>query len=294
MRLLMAFAIGILVVPSVQILGTVDAPTRPHRPAPLVGHNIATTASPACADISTSGAIPGTPVRILAIGDSITAACQWLVELDRLLTKVGVPHVISTYALAGSRCGYWDSSIDNVLSAARPDLVYLYCGTNDDPAETLYGEKATTWSYRHLVETIHTYRPAKPALVVPTLIGYSDGTMAPDWLWAVNESKTNDALWSQMTRYMPPKTSPSWYAGIANIQIMPGTAEYLEGDTCLPSTATCGLHPNAKGYRTVGRMMYDAAADGMGWPAANTVGEPPLCGMSGHRKGYPRPGYRAC
>jgi lysophospholipase L1-like esterase len=241
--------------------------------------------SPACGDISTSAGIAGPPVRILAIGDSITWACQWQVELDRLLTKAGVPHVITTYAVPGSRCKYWVPNIDTILATVRPDLVYLYCGTNDDPNEKMYGETATAWSFRYLAERIHTYRPARPALLVPTLIGYSDGTLAPDWLWAVNEPKTNDTLWSQMTRYMPPNANPSWYAGIANIQVMPGTAEYIAGD---------GIHPNAGGHRTIGRLMYDAAAGGMGWPAASSRGEPTPCGLSGHRKGYPRPAYTPC
>jgi lysophospholipase L1-like esterase len=258
------------------------------------GPRVVSSVSPACGDISTSAGVAGAPIKILAMGDSITSACQWQGELDRLLTKAGVPHVITTYAVPGSRCKYWVPNIDTVLATVQPDLVYLYCGTNDDPNEKMYGENATGWSFRYLVERIHTYRPGKPALLVPTLIGYSDGTMAPDWLWATNQPRTNDTLWSQMTRYMPPKASPSWYAGIANIQTMPGTAEYLDGDTCNPSAATCGVHPNAKGYRTIGRLMYDAAAGGMGWRAADSLGEPPPCGLSGHRKGYPRPGYRPC
>jgi len=246
-----------------------------------IGNQAATNVSPACPDISTSAAVSGAPVRILAIGDSITSACQWQAELDRLLTKARVPHVITTYAVGGSRCKYWVPNIGNVLATAQPDLVYLYCGTNDDPNEKMYGETATAWSFRYLAESIHTYRPAKPALLVPTLVGYSDAAIAPDWLWANTEPKTNDILWSQMTRYM----HPSWYAGIANIQVMPGTAEYIGGD---------GIHPNAGGHRTIGRLMYDAAAGGMGWPAAASLGEPPLCGMSGHRKGYPRPAYTPC
>jgi hypothetical protein len=155
------------------------------------------------------------------------------------------------------------------------------------------GESATTWAYRYLVETIHGYRNPPP-LIVPTLIGYSDGTMAPDWLWITNEPATNDHLWSQMPIYMPPRTSPSWYAGIANIQTMPGTAVYLDGETCNPAVSTCAVHPNATGFRAVGRLMYDAAAGGKGWPPATSLGEPVLCAMSGHRKGYPRPSYIPC
>jgi lysophospholipase L1-like esterase len=232
---------------------------------------------------------PAPPLRILAVGDSITAAGQWQIELGRLLTEAGVPHVITTEALGGSRCDHWPSLLPGILAADQPNLMILYCGTNDDPAEKLYGESATAWSFRYMVETAH----AAGAQVLPALVGYSDGTQAPDWLWVANEPATNDTLWSQMTRYLPPNSS-GWFPGIANLQLMPGTAEYIGGDTCNPATATCGVHPNDKGYKTVGRLFYDAAAPGMGWPSATSMGEPPLCGMAGHRKGYPRPSYVPC
>jgi lysophospholipase L1-like esterase len=226
------------------------------------------------------------PLHILAIGDSITAEGQWQIELGRQLDLAGVPHTIDTAALGGSRCSRWPPLMSSLMAQYQPNLVIIYCGTNDDPAEKLYGESATAWSFRYMTETAH----AAGAQVLPALIGYSDGTQAPDWLWVANEPQTNDTLWSQMVRYLPPSSS-GWFPGIANIQLMPGTAEYITGDTCNPATATCGIHPNAKGYRVIGRLMYDAAAPGMGWPPST---DPPLCGLAGHRKGYPRPSYVPC
>jgi lysophospholipase L1-like esterase len=236
------------------------------------------------------------PLRILAVGDSITAgntstgSGTWQAELDRLLTAAGVPHVIETEALSGSRCDHWPPLIAGLLAAHHPGLLVFYCGTNDDPNAMIYGEPATGWAFRSVVEAAH----ASGAQVEPVLIGYSDAALAPDWLLA-NEPRTNDILWPQMARYLPPNVPSAWFPGVANIQAMPGTAEYLDGDGCDPGVSTCGIHPDAKGYRTVGRLVYDAAAPGMGWPPASAFGEPPLCGMSGHRKGYPRPvPYLAC
>lgn len=252
----------------------------------------AAAVAPACPELAPATPIPGTPVRILAVGDSITAACQWQQELDRLLTKAWVPHVITTYAVGGTSCRYWTDKITDVVAAAQPDLAYLYCGTNDNPNDSCYGESCTAWAYRSLVEAIHNYRPAK-AWVVPTLIGYSDGTMSPDWLWITNEPRANDTIYSQFLYYTPPATQ-SWFAGIADVQKMPGTGDYLDGDTCNPATTTCAVHPNAKGYRTIGRIMYDSVAPNLGWPAATALGEPVLCGMYGHRKGGTRPQYTPC
>lgn len=244
---------------------------------------------PACPDITPATQPPGTPVRILAVGDSITAACQWQLELSRLLTVAGVPHVIITYAVGGSRCNYWPDKIAAVAAAAQPDVGVLYCGTNDDPAESCYGEVCTRWAFRATIEGIRTYRSPQPA-IVPVLIGMSDWSLSPAWSLAA-ESQTTDHLWGEMTRYMP-----SWYTvdGVAKVDRMPGTATYLDGDGCNPAVSTCGIHPNARGYRTVGRLVYDAAAVTMSWPAATTIGEPVLCGMSGHRRGYPRPVYTPC
>lgn len=218
-------------------------------------------------------------VRILALGDSITAAGKWQLELDRLLTQAGVPHVIETEAVPGSRCGYWPPRITSVLAAHQPDLVALFCGTNDDPGETAFGESATGWSFRTVAEAVHGYRPANPAKMLPALIGYSDPLVVPDWLSAY-EPRTNDTLWLNMAPYMP----QGWFAGVADFQRLPATATYLDAG---------GVHPLPRGYQAMGRIVYDAARAGMGWaPTAAT--EPVLCDMYGHRKAYPRPAFTPC
>lgn len=215
------------------------------------------------------------PVRILAVGDSITAAGRWQAELDRLLTAAAVPHVIETEALSGSRCNRWPGLMPGILAAHQPDLVVLACGTNDDPNELCYGEPCTGWAWRSIVEQVHTYRPGG-ALVLPALIQYSDPLIAPDWLLSF-EPRTNDAVYAQWSRY-----PSSWFAGLVDLQRVPATADDLDAG---------GVHPTERGYRAYGRLVYDAAAAAMGWPAAT---DPPLCGLYGHRRGYPRPSYTPC
>ena len=254
-------------------------------------------ADPACDPVSPQPQPPGDPLQILVIGDSISAGseadpCAWQHAFSGRLMLAGVPHVITTFAVGGSRCDYWPSRMDSVLSQVTPDLAYLYCGTNDDPSEQCYGEPCTDWAFRSIVESVRAARTPEP-LIVPTLIGYSDATMAPGWLLQ-NEPQTNDHLWSQMLRYMPPAAPVSWWAGIADVQVMPGTATYLDGDDCDPAVATCAVHPNLRGFDTIGRIMYDAARVTMGWPDPATWGEPVLCGMSGHRVGGRRPAYTPC
>lgn len=234
-----------------------------------------------CAALSPAGsahrAAAGVPVRILAVGDSRTADGRWQVELSRLLTAAGVAHTITTEAVGGTRCSYWPSRIAGLLTTHQPDMVALFCGTNDDPDETIYGEAATGWAFRATVEAIHNFRPANPIRVLPALIQYSDPLIAPQWLLD-NEPRTNDTLWTQMRHYPP----ADWFAGIADLQRIPATATYLDGG---------GIHPTAEGYRVMGRIAYTAAAGGMGWPPA---ADPPLCDMYGHRKSYPRPPYTPC
>lgn len=219
-------------------------------------------------------------MKILAIGDSKTAAGQWQIELTRLLNLAGITHTIATEAVGGTRTNYWPSRIGALLSTHQPDLVVIAAGTNDDPTEKSYGEVSTGWAIRALIEAVHAYRPASPALVLPALISYSDPLTAPDWLLA-NEPKTNDVLWPNIARYWPPNAT-GWLAGIANLQRIPANLTYLD---------TGGIHPNERGYKVMARILYDAAQGGMGWPACS---EPPICGLYGRRRGDPIPSYIPC
>jgi lysophospholipase L1-like esterase len=223
-------------------------------------------------------AVEQVPVRILTLGDSITHDGAWQNETERLLTSAGVANIIVNVAVSGTRCGYWPERIGALLATHQPDLVVLACGTNDDPAErTSWGESMTAWSTRYVIEAVHAYRPANPARTLPVLVQYSDPLIAPAWLLA-NEGVTNDTLYVNQMLY----ASAPQLAGIANLQTIPATADYVSSD---------GIHPVARGYKAIGRTVYDAARASMGWPVS---GESALCGQYGHRAGYPRPTYTPC
>jgi len=227
------------------------------------------------------------PLKILTIGDSRSTLGQWQAELGRLLAESGVAATISTAAVAGTDCYYWTSRISGLLATYSPDVVVLACGTNDDPAATIYGESKTGWSFRFITETVH----ASGAQMIPALVQYSDPILAPPFL-LTNEPQTNDHLYSQYHHYTAPEANPPWWAAAADFQVIPATASYLAAE---PYTGTpsgwIGIHPNARGYRYMGRIVYDAgAADGI-WPATT---EAPLCDLYGHRNGYPRPAYVPC
>lgn len=227
------------------------------------------------------------PLKILTLGDSRTSGGQWQAELGRLLTGSGEDAAIANVAVAGTDCFYWTSRITALLDQYTPDVVVLACGTNDDPAATIYGESKTGWSFRFLAETVH----GRGVRFLPALVQYSDPILAPPWLLA-NEPATNDHLFSQYHHYTAPEAVPPWWNAVADFQVIPSTASYLAAE---PYTGTpsgwIGIHPNARGYRYMGRIVDDAGAANGWWPATT---EPPLCDLYGHRQGYPRPAYAPC
>lgn len=219
-------------------------------------------------------------MKILTVGDSKTQYGIWQTELTRLLNLAGVTHTIVNAAVGGTRTNYWPSRIGALLATHRPDLVVIASGTNDDPNEKSYGEVSTGLAIRSVIETVHAFRPANPVKVLPALISYSDPLTAPDWLLKY-EPMTNDVLWTNIARYWPPNAT-GWLAGIVNFQRIPANLTYLADD---------GIHPNAYGFKVMGRLVYDAAQAGMGWPVCP---EPPICGMYGRRRGEPIPPYVPC
>jgi hypothetical protein len=221
------------------------------------------------------------PVRILVFGDSISAPEAWQGALGQMLDYAKVPHDIHTAAVAGVPCSYWVPQVAGIVASYGPDLVVLECGTNDDPNALSYGEPTTGWAFRSIVETVHAARRANPIPVVATLDQYSDPMLAPSWLWDANEPRTNDTLWANIQRYLPPNHT-GWIAGIADLQRIPSTATYIDSG---------GIHPTAKGQQDIARLVYDAASGTMHWPKSTA---PVPCDLYGHRPDYPRPTYRPC
>lgn len=214
-----------------------------------------------------------TPVRILTIGDSITATGGWQAQTAALLNQAGVEYKIYNAAVPGTRCSYWPERIAALLDQYNPDLVVLACGTNDDPSELMWGESRTGWSIRYVIEAVY----AHGGKTLPALIQYADPLSAPSWL-LLNQPRTNDNLYPSIMAY----AIGAQIAGILNLQTIPSTADYLHPD---------GIHPDGKGYPTIGRHVYDSAAGVMGWP---DLSMPSPCGMYGHRLGVARPAYTPC
>jgi len=230
------------------------------------------------------------PVRILVIGDSRSSSGLWQPELCRLMAAGGITCDIRNEAVGQTGCVYWPDRIRALLAKHAPDVVAFFCGTNDDTS-TAAARDRLGWAFRYTVESIRTYRPANPIKIVPALVQYSDPLIAPQWLLD-GEPRANDVLWTNMRYYLP----AGWFPGIADFQKIPATADYLDDGGIHPTLA--GGQPQVfvsaqtnKGYRTMGRIVYDSVYAGMGWPAPT---EPPLCGMYGHRKGSPRPPYTPC
>jgi lysophospholipase L1-like esterase len=214
-------------------------------------------------------------MRLLTVGDSITAAGQWQAELSRLCALTGVELTTVNVAVGGVATNYWPTRIKALLSQHSPDAVTFYTGTNDDVNGVMHGESATTWSFRSTVETIHEHRPSNRVVVIPAWIQYSDPLIAPQWLLD-SEPVTNDRIFGEIYRHR------DWLSSVADFQPIPATADYLDDG---------GIHPTSRGYRAMGRITYDSLRARVGWPVCP---EPPLCGMYGHRKGYPRPVYIRC
>lgn len=244
---------------------------------PLFYRTLAAPLAAAVLCLTTPTTAAATPIRILTLGDSITAGTaggQWQTTLcQQIAANTNRACVLDNPSVGGTSCIYWVSRIQALLAAFQPDIVTLNCGTNEDVNATAYGEPQTTWAWRYTVEAIHNWNPA--TLIVPAFIQYSDPLIAPQWLLD-SEPTTNDRIYSQFQYHR------AWFPAIADMQVIPATADYLDSG---------GIHPTARGYRYYGITEYQAMRVGMGWPSSPDAA---LCGLYGHRRGYPRPVYTPC
>jgi len=221
-------------------------------------------------------------VSLMVVGDSISIGCDstplggWCAQLSALLTERGITHSIAGYVASGWSCGALAAGFDARFDAIqpRPDVVILNCGTNDVPltqaARDFMGEK-----WRTMVEYSWTHG----AHILPVWVQYSDREVNEEsgrpWLLP-GEGAANDVIYLNMQYYI----SAGWFAGIADLQRVPGDWDYLAD----------GIHPNGLGQRTYAAIFYRALRDYFGWP--NDVSEP--CGMWGHREIYSPPPFTPC
>jgi lysophospholipase L1-like esterase len=203
-------------------------------------------------------AVEPTPLRILAVGDSITAPCAssppggWCATLSALLTQAGVPHQIRTLAQSGASCAYVSDRIVAELAAHPADLVLLNCGTGNAMVTTAE-QAAFDAQWRGIFQASHD----AGALVLPAFIMYSidaiQQAQGRPWM-LTRERAVNKAICSMVKSY--PDT---WRAGVLDLQVIPSTVEYIEG-------GTDGIHPNARGHQVYGALAYRALRGRYAWP----------------------------
>lgn len=210
--------------------------------------------------VSKSANADQTPVRILTLCDSISAAGQYQVEISRILTLEGVPHQFFNASVGGTGVEYWAVNTTAAMNTYEPDLVLLNCGTNDTWTVannvTSFEEK-----YRTVVEAILNWRTPNRVKLGVAFIQY--GTPPADQTFLNRQPSVNDAIYRQLGYY------GNLITGIADFQRIPPNALYQDHT---------GYHPTPRGYKAMGRIWYDAVRAGMGWPVAS---EPPICGMDG-------------
>lgn len=247
---------------------------------------------PSVAHLATAGhaalrpRTPGAPIRILALGDSITAPCAntppggYCGPLGAMLDAASVPHTFISDALPGSDCGYTSANISTFLTRDLPsptadDLVLLDCGTNNIPGprgSTSANLLGTQW--RTIVEAVHNYG----VRLGVSFIGYSNpvNNSAAGSGLPIAEANANDEIYRNLMLY-----PASWFAGLADFQQMPGDLDYLD---------TGGIHPVPLGHERMADIWYRALRSTVGWPDS----VPPPCGMWGYRPGGAPPAFTNC
>jgi lysophospholipase L1-like esterase len=222
-------------------------------------------------------------VSIMVVGDSISLGCDsqplggWCARLSALLTERGITHHIAGHVASGWSCGALAAGFAARFDAIQPDVVILNCGTNDAPssqgARDFMGER-----WRTMVE----YSWIHGAHILPVWVQYSNREINAKngraWLLS-GEGAANDVVYVNMAYY----SGAGWFAGIADLQRVPGDWNYLSG-------GADGMHPNSFGQNVYASIFYRALMGHFGWP--DDVPEP--CGMWGHREIYDPPNYVPC
>lgn len=222
-------------------------------------------------------------VSIMVVGDSISIGCDstplagWCARLSALLAERGIAHSIAGHVMSGRSCGALAAGFSARFDAIQPDVVVLNCGTNDVPnsaaARALMGER-----WRSMVEYAWTHG----AHILPVWIQYSNREINDEagrsWL-IPGEGAANDTIYVNMQYYI----SAGWFAGIADLQKVPGDWNYLAG-------GNDGMHPNVFGQGVYAAIFYRALMGYFGWP--DDVPEP--CGLWGHREIYDPPAHIPC
>lgn len=226
-----------------------------------VAAGIAEKVKPARADY------PGGPAVIEIVGDSITVAADvpggWRDVLAELIqTATGSRPRIVYYAAGGWSTAQAQPGFPASMAAWNPDLVLLALGTNDQ-WDTDGAQQRT----QVMIGTVKDWQQQHATQLGVSFISYSVG---PHVAFQPAEAAVNDALYRAYNASgLWASPAPSLYAGLADMQAL--------GADCFDAQ---GVHPNAKGYDSMGHLWYNALRARYGWPALPWT---PQCAMSGHR-----------
>lgn len=267
----------IVSVLAVLVLAVFAAPAGPqaHEPRPLPQRSFGPPPSPPRSLPSpTPSQLP--PIVVLSIGDSLTVGADgstyasYRQELSRLMTLTGQPHTWVVAAVGGSKCSYWASRINGLITTHQPKLIVLNCGTNDTPSD------ATEADYRTILATAQARGvPIVASLIGRPYMGSPENSVRP-WIEGWMDS-TNDAIRRALAAY---PAVP--YASMLRV---PNNPEWLHSD---------GIHLTARSEAAYGQLFYQAAQlIRSGW---RTFVQ--MCGLSGHDRDDPWPvpdvAYRVC
>lgn len=217
-------------------------------------------------------------ITVLAVGDSLTygkdgsAGASYRFELSRLMRLTGQPNQWQVEAAPGSKCSWWVTRIDNLITLHHPNIIFLNCGTNDTPSDN------TEADYRAILAAAQ----ARGVQLVASLIGIPDmraNTYRPwilDWMHG-----TNLAIKRALASY--PQVP------VADMQRVPANPEWLQTD---------GIHLTARSEAAYGQIFYQAAAPMRGWKTFPQLRTYEMCGLSGAWRDDPWPApdvaYRVC
>jgi lysophospholipase L1-like esterase len=244
--------------------------------AVLVALAAALTASVAVA--VASPALAATPVRIMPLGDSITAGpgC-WRAKLWHRLQTAGYTNIdfVGTQSDGGGcnpgysydfdhegHGGFAATGIANNnqlppwLAAARPDIVIMHLGTNDMWGGFIpLSDKLT--AFTKLVGQMRAQNPAMKIVVAKIIpMAASACATCPADVIALNNA------------------IPGWAAGLTTAQSPITVADLWTGFDAVADTVD-GVHPNDGGFQKMSDRWYPALTQVLGATTPPTTSAPP-------------------
>jgi lysophospholipase L1-like esterase len=218
---------------------------------------------------------PGDPVRIMPLGDSITAGpgC-WRALLWDHLQRAGYTNIDFVGSQQGGGCsvpfdvdheghsGFAATGIADQnqlppwLSAARPDIVLMHLGTNDMWGGTISTAQILT-AYSKLVDQMRASNPNMKIIVAQIIpMAPSSCTGCPQQVVSLNQA------------------IPGWAAGKTTAQSPITVVDQWTGFSAATDTVD-GVHPVDSGFQKMADKWYPALAAALGTPTPPDDNPPP-------------------